>query len=119
MIHLAIIAGLAFALLVLVRRGLIHVDMSLPWLLAILVLGFLSTREDFVAWAARQLGILYPPIAIVFLSLFVLLGLITVLLIGYSSLRQRQLMLVRQLVALDLARQEQALANEATPRKTP
>ena len=109
MMHLAIIVGLAVALLLLVRRGLIHVDMSLPWLAAILLLGLLSTRREFVEWLASKLGILYPPIAVVFLTIFVIFGLITVLLIGYTRLRHRQIQIVRSLSAMLLALQEERL----------
>ena len=109
MTHVAIILGLALALLLLVRRGLIHVDMSLPWLAAILVLGLLSTRPAFVEWVAGQLGILYPPIAVVFLTIFVILGLITVLLIGYTRIRHRQIQIVRSLAAMQLGAQEERL----------
>ncbi len=109
MMHVLIILALALILLALVWRGAIHVDASFPWLLAILVLGFLSTSEAFVAWVAARLGILYPPIAIVLLTIFVILALITALLIGYSQLRQRQLQIIRYLVAKDLAEQERRL----------
>jgi hypothetical protein len=109
MIHVAIVAGLTLALFLLVRRGLIHVDMSFPWLVAILVLGFFSTSERFVNWTAAQLGIVYEPIAIVFLTIFVLLGLLTMLLISYSSLRRRQIQMMRHMAAQDLAFQERML----------
>ncbi|MBT4711436.1 MAG: DUF2304 family protein [Alphaproteobacteria bacterium] len=114
MMHIAIVAGLTLTLFVLVRRGLIHVDMSFPWLVAILVLGFLSTNERFVNWTAAQLGIIYEPIAIVFLTIFVLLGLLTMLLIGYSSLRRRQIQMMRHMVAQDLAMQERKLRDRKT-----
>ncbi len=109
MIHAAIIAGLTLALFLLVRRGLIHVDMSFPWLVAILVLGFFSTSDQFVSWAAARLGIVYEPIAIVFLTIFVLLGLVTMLLIGYSGLRRRQIRMMRCIAVQDLAFQERML----------
>ena len=100
MIHILIVVGLALILIVLVRRGLIQAGMSFPWRAAIVVLGLLSTREEFVDWTATQLGILYAPIAIVFLTIFVIFGLITVLLIGFTRLRQRQIRIVRYLAAL-------------------
>jgi len=106
MIHILIVVGLALILIVLVRRGLIQADMSFPWLAAIIVLGLLSTREEFVDWTAAQLGILYAPIAIVFLTIFVIFGLITVLLIGFTRLRQRQIRIVRYLAATELGQQE-------------
>jgi hypothetical protein len=109
MIHVAIVVALSAVLLLLVRRGLIHVDMSFPWLLAILVLGFLSINDGFVSWAAERLGIVYEPIAVVFLTIFVLLGLMTMLLIGYSALRRRQIQMIRYFASLDLANQEREM----------
>ena len=106
MIHVLIIVGLALVLVVLVRRGLIQADMSFPWLAAIVVLGLLSTRQEFTTWAAAQLGILYAPIAIVFLTIFIIFGLITVLLVGLTRLRHRQIQIIRHLAAADLSRQE-------------
>lgn len=113
MIHILIIVGLALVLIVLVRRGLIQADMSFPWLAAIVVLGLLSTREEFVGWVAAQLGILYAPIAIVFLTIFVIFGLITVLLIALTRLRQRQIRIVRYLAATEIGRQETRSARES------
>lgn len=106
MIKLAIILFLALALVMLVRRGLIQVDLSFPWFLAIVVLGLLSTQETFVGWMAARLGILYAPIAIVFVTIFMLLGLVTALLVGLTRLRRRQIQIVRYLAAMELERQE-------------
>ena len=106
MIHLAIMFALTVILFMLVKRDLIYVDMSLPWFLAILVLGFFSMSEKFVNWIADGLGILYPPTAVILLTIFFILGLITLLLIAYSRLRQRQLQIVRAIAAMELRRQE-------------
>lgn len=106
MIHLLIVVTLALALLWLVRRGLIQVDMSFPWLLAIVILGFLSTSDRFVNLVAEALGILYAPIAIILITIFIILGLISVLLVGYSRLHSRQIQIVRHMAAQELARQE-------------
>lgn len=108
MIKLAIILFLVLALVMLVRRGLIQVDLSFPWFLAIVVLGLLSTQETFVGWLAARLGILYAPIAIVFVTIFMLLGLVTALLVGLTRLRRRQIQIVRYLAATELAGQEAA-----------
>jgi hypothetical protein len=113
MIHLAAILFLALCLFALVRRGLIQVDMSFPWLVAIILLGFSSTSEVFVSLVAGWLGILYPPIAIVFLTIFVIFALITVLLMGLTRLRDRQIKIVRHLAAIDLAHQEQVRQSRA------
>ena len=106
MIQVVIIAALAIGLVLLVRRGLIHVDLSFPWFAAIIVLGFASTNESFVEWAAARVGILYAPIAIIFMVIFIILGLITVLLMSFTRLRYRQIQIVRHLAAFELARQE-------------
>jgi hypothetical protein len=107
MIHLAVIIFLAFCLFALVRRGMIQVDMSFPWMVAILLLGFFSTSEGFVDLVAGWFGILYPPIAIIFLTIFVIFALLTVLLIGLTRLRDRQIRIIRHMAAIDLAQQEQ------------
>jgi hypothetical protein len=106
MMGLLIIIGLALLLLSLVRRGLIQVDLSVPWLLALVVFGILSLNEGFVNWAGVQLGILYAPIAIIFCTIAILLGLITVLLMAVTRLRFRQIEIIRRLAAMELARQE-------------
>jgi hypothetical protein len=109
MIHILIVVGLAAVLLLLVRRGLIHVDLSFPWFVAIIVLGVLSTSEGFIHSAAAALGIVYPPIAIVFLTIFIVLGLITSLLIIITRLRCRQIQIVRRIIGEELKRQDETL----------
>ena len=106
MIAILIISGLAVILLIVVRKGLIHVDLSMPWLISLVAFGFLSTNNSFVAWISQKLGIIYAPIAIVFVTIAFLLGLITVLLIAVTRLRQRQIQIVRRLALLELARLE-------------
>lgn len=109
MIALAIITVLTLCLVLLVRRGLVQADLSMPWFLTLIILGFLSTNGTFVNWVGARLGILYPPIAIVFITIAILLGLITVLLIAFSRIRHRQLQIVRRIAELELAIQEQDL----------
>ena len=109
MIELAIIVFLAACLIFLVRRCLIQTDLSMPWFLALIILGFFSTNDGFVNWIGGLLGILYPPLAVVFITITILLGLITVLLIAFTRLRQRQMSIVRRLAELELAQQEAAL----------
>jgi len=72
----------------------------MPWFFALILFGFLSTNDGFVDWVGAALGILYPPIAVVFITITILLGLITVLLIAFTRLRQRQLSIVRRLAGL-------------------
>jgi len=94
----------------LVRRKLLHVDFSLPWLLAIIVLGFASLSEGFVSWVARLLGIVDPPLAVILISLFLVLGLTTFLAVALSRLRYRQISLVRHLAQMELSSQEKKIA---------
>ena len=110
MIKLVIIVSLAVGLFLLVRRRLIHVDLAFPWFLAIIILGLASTQESFVNWVGAQLGILYAPIAIIFIVIFIILGLITVLLMSLTRLRHRQIQIVRHLAAVELAQQENRTA---------
>lgn len=109
MLHSAIILFLAIVLFVLVRRGLVQVDMSFPWFIALLVLGFFSTVPDFVADIAQVLGILYPPIAILLLTNLILFGLVMALQMGLTVIRARQVGLVRRVAALELSLQEQGI----------
>ena len=109
MIEIAIIVFLTICLVVLVRWGFVQADLSMPWFLALIALGFMSTSDSFVTWVGVRLGILYPPIAIVFITIAILLGLITVLLIAFTRIRHRQLLIVRRIAELELAIQEQVL----------
>jgi hypothetical protein len=45
----------------------------MPWFLALIVFGFLSTNDSFVDWVGAALGILYPPLAVVFITITILL----------------------------------------------
>ncbi len=114
MIGLVIIVALALVLLSLIRRGLIQVDLSMPWLVALVIFGFLSINDGFVDWAGAQLGIIYAPIAIVFVTIAILLGLITVLLMAVTRLRLRQIQIVRRLAELELAQQEEILSSKTS-----
>jgi hypothetical protein len=105
---LAVILVLALVLLFLVRRNLLQVDLSFPLFTGLVILGFASMNEAFIEWTAASLGIVYPPIAIIFIAIAILLALITILAIAYSRLRSRQQLLVRQLARMELERQEMA-----------
>ena len=109
MIAFFIIVCVTIIFLFVVHKGFIHVDLSMPWLVALVTFGFLSTNDGFVDWVGEKLGILYPPIAIVFITIAILLGLITVLLIVVTRLRLRQMQIIRRLATLELAPQEQTI----------
>ncbi len=100
------VIALGLVLLFLVRRNLLQVDLSFPLFAGLVIFGFASTNEAFIVWTAAKLGIVYPPIAIIFIAIAILLALITVLAIAYSRLRSNQQMLVRHLARMELDRQE-------------
>lgn len=108
---LTIVIALALALLALVRRNLLQVDLSFPLFVGLILLGFASMSDSFIHWSAAALGIVSPPVAIIFMAIAILLGLVTVLAIAYSQLRHRQLMLLRYLAASELQGQEGTLRN--------
>jgi len=97
---------LAAMLLLLIRRGLLEVDISLPWFLALLILAIASLNARFVEVVAAFLGIIYAPIAIILIVVFILLGLIATLAMAVSRLRQRQIAITRHLARNDLRRYE-------------
>lgn len=101
-----IILLLALLLFVLIRKRLVSVDLSFPWFLALVVLGFASVSAAFVDFLAGVVGILFAPLGIVFVTFFISFGLITVLLIGLTVLRSRQIRIVRHLALADLEEQE-------------
>jgi hypothetical protein len=119
MIELIIIILLSVTLILLVRHDLIQADLSMPWFIALIVLGFSSTNDSFVNWVGATLGILYPPLAVVFITITIILGLITVLLLAYTRLRQRQMSIVRRLAELELAHQEIASLQLPPPPTAP
>ncbi len=106
---LTIVIVLALALLALIRRNLLQVDLSFPLFAGLILLGFASMSDRFIHWSATALGIVSPPVAIIFMAIAILLGLVTVLAIAYSQLRHRQLMFLRYLAETELQRQEDAL----------
>ena len=80
----------------------------MPWFLALVIFEFLSTNDGFVNFLGATLGILYPPLAVVFITFTILLGMITVLLISFPRLRQRQMSIVRRVAEMELALQDTA-----------
>ena len=107
---LLIIIVLAIPILYLVRRNLLQVDLSFPLFGALILLGFASMSDPLMHSIASGLDIVYPPIAIVFISIAILLALIIILAILFSRLRYRQLMLLRYMAQLELGRQQLDIA---------
>ena len=108
MTHFLIVLALAVLLVTLVRLRLIQVDLFFPWFVAVVVLGLASSQPAFVNWLGAKLGILYPPIAVVFLVIFLLVGVIVTLTISVTRLRGRQAAMARRIAALELDWQERS-----------
>ena len=106
---IAIVAFSALVFLYLVRKRLIHVDLSFPLFTGIFILGFLAIDSGSAQWIADRLNIVYAPTAIIFIVIAITLALIVLLLIAVSRLRGRQLLLVRYLAGMELERQERAI----------
>jgi len=103
---IVVVVGLTLVFLGLIRRNLLQVDLSFPWFVALVALGFASLNERFIDWTASQLGIVYQPIAIVFLTIFIVLGLCTFLAVAISRIRARQIRLARRLAEIELQAEE-------------
>ena len=106
MTHFLIIGALAVALAFLVRAKLIQVDLFFPWFAGVLILGLASTNPGFVNWLGPRLGILYPPIAVIFLVIFLLVGILITVTISLTRLRARQAEMARHIASLELDLQE-------------
>jgi hypothetical protein len=102
----AIALILLLTLFFLVRRNLLRVDLSFPLFVAIVVLGFAAVNDSFIDAIAVSLGIIYAPLAIILLAIFIILALVTILAIVVSHMRQNQTALVRRIAEIDLEQQE-------------
>ena len=106
---LLVVLILAITLLMLIRRNQLQVDMSFPLFLALVVLGFASMSRGFIDWVADTLGIVDEARAIVLIAIAILLAIVTILAVAFSTLRHRQVMLLRHIAKLELDRQEDDL----------
>jgi len=107
-----IILVLLLLFLLLLRRRLIHVDLSFPWFVAIIVLGFVYNNPLVEVVLVKILVVAYPIYAVLFLTLFILFGLVTAVLIMVTRDHRRQVLLLRGMARLDLARQEAEFAGK-------
>jgi len=103
---LVVVILLATALLFLVRRRYLQVDLSFPLFGALVILGFASMSEGFIDWSAASLGILDAPRVVILIAITILLGIVLALSIALSRLRYQQLMMLRHIAQRELAVQE-------------
>ncbi|UCE89124.1 MAG: DUF2304 family protein [Pseudomonadota bacterium] len=117
-IKLAIVFFFFTTLILLLRKGLLNVDWSLPWFLALVLLAVLSTSRPFIQGMATIFGVKYPPIVIILVALFIFLGIVTMLGIYVTQLRRRQILIVRKLAASDLREQERRMYTQMSGART-
>lgn len=102
---LASVIFVTLAFLLLVRRRTIQVDLSFPWFVSILVLGFAGLSPQFVKSTASVFDIVSDALVIVVLALGLLLGIVTTLSIAVSRIRRRQILLMRKVALIELSEQ--------------
>lgn len=101
-----------FCLVYLVRKKLLNVDLSFPWFISIILLSLASLSPQFIHGMAEFLGIVYHPLVIILIALFIVLSLITVLSIYITELRRRQILIIRKLALQDLEKQELHISDD-------
>ena len=102
---LASVTFVTLAFILLVRGRTIQVDLSFPWFVSILVLGFAGLSPQFVAATASVFGIVNDALVIVILALGLILGIVTTLSIAVSRIRRRQILLMRKVALIELGEQ--------------
>jgi hypothetical protein len=103
---------LLFSLTLLVRRNLLRVDLLFPFFGAIVILGFFAINDNILNSVAAGLGIVYAPLAIILIAIFIVLALVTTLSIIVNHLRSTQIAMIRRLAEIDLDSQEAKLSSE-------
>ncbi|MBM3567463.1 MAG: DUF2304 family protein [Alphaproteobacteria bacterium] len=100
------VLALAVVMFMLIRRRLIDVDLSLPWMLALVVLGFTYNSYYVGDRLADLFGMSNTTTAVIFASIFILFGLILILLMAVTRMQRQQDLLLRRLAAAELAAQD-------------
>ncbi|MBM3556910.1 MAG: DUF2304 family protein [Alphaproteobacteria bacterium] len=110
-----IIVALALVLWLLYRRGLIRVDITTPWLIGFVLLGFFYDHPLIDNWLTPTLGVSFPIYAILLLSVGLLLALVTSILVMASRIHVRGIALARRLAGTALHDQARHLAAHGSP----
>ena len=97
---------LAAGLFLLAKRRLIQIDMSFFLYVALVALAIGSLSPTFIDVVAHIFGIIYQPLAVILLALFILLCMVTLVAIYITRLGQRHSTLVRRFAAIELADEE-------------
>jgi len=106
LLKIALFFFFIYFLVLLIRKKWLNIDLSFPWFISLIILVLASTSESFIQWSASLFGIIYSPLVIILITLFIFLGLITVLGIYITELRRRQILIIRKLAQHDLYEQQ-------------
>ena len=106
---------LAIGLFILAKRRLIQIDMSFFLYVALVVLAVGSLSPAFVAVVAHIFGIIFEPLAVILIALFILLCMVTLVTIYVTRLGQRHTTLVRRFAAIELAEEERRRTAAGNP----
>jgi hypothetical protein len=84
-----------------VRRAHIRVEYSVSWLTAAFILLIVSFNPGFVDWLAVQLGVEYPPMAVLMVMFGIFLVVIYRLSLRVSSLKDASIALAQRVAILE------------------
>jgi uncharacterized integral membrane protein len=102
MIQILIVAIIVLTTIFLLYYKLIQIDLSFPWLLSLVILAFIGINNNAVVKLASIFKIYNEPLVIVFLTFFITFGLVTVLLIGYTNIRIKQIKIIKKIALIEL-----------------
>lgn len=106
LLKIALFLFFLFFLIFLIRKRWLNIDLSFPWFVSLIILALASTSKTFIQSVASLFGIIYSPLVIILLTLFIFLGIITMLGIYITELRRRQILIIRKLAQQELHEQE-------------
>jgi hypothetical protein len=109
MVKLAFPMVMCVAVLYLLRKGRLNLDLSGLLILAVVAVMALSTSERTLYWMAGLMSISYIPLAIVAVAIGLLLCIVIALSVMVSDNRRRQAELLRRVAELELSRSEPAI----------
>ncbi len=99
--------ALMIAVLFSVRRSHIRVEYSVSWLAAAFILLLLSRSRSLLIWISDQLGLTYPPLALILLVSCVFVVVIYRLSVVISDLKDANIAMAQRLAIVEFQLQNQ------------
>jgi hypothetical protein len=84
-----------------VRRAHIRVEYSVSWLTAAVLLLIVSFNPDFIRWLATNIGVEYPPLAVLMVMFGIFLVVIYRLSLRVSALKDASIALAQRVAILE------------------